>query len=88
MGLKYIAIGICILVLIVFLILFFLFYPAETFNQVEIINFLKSQKMAIWLTLGLTIIMFMLWVSIVTEDNVTKAAHKYAKTLLNSIYKL
>ena len=88
LGLKYIAIGICVLVLILFLILFYLFYPANTFNQVEIINFLKSQKMAIWLTLGLTIIMLILWVSVVKEDNATKAAHKYAKTLLNTIYKL
>lgn len=44
--------------------------------------------MAIWLTLGLTIIMLILWVSVVTEDNVTKTAHKYAKILWNTIYKL
>ncbi len=44
--------------------------------------------MAIWLTLGLTIVMLVLWITMVTENNVTKAAHKYAKTLLNSTYKL
>lgn len=44
--------------------------------------------MVIWLTLGLVIIMLILWVSVVTEDNVTKVVHKYAKTLLNIIYQL
>lgn len=88
LGLKRIAICIAILVLIIFVILFYFFYPADTFNKIEVINFLKSQKMAIWLTLGLTIVMLLLWLQIVTEENVTKAAHKYAKTLLNTIYKL
>lgn len=59
------------------------FYPANTFNQVEIINFSKSQKMAIYWTLGLTIIMLILWVSVVTEDNLTKAAHKYVYSCIN-----
>ncbi|MGE9740363.1 hypothetical protein ACQP7C_03605 [Acinetobacter baumannii] len=88
LGLKYIAISICVLVLIIFSVLFFSFYPASSFNQIEVLKFLKSQKMAIWLTLGLTIVMLVLWITMVTENNVTKAAHKYAKTLLNSTYKL
>lgn len=40
------------------------------------------------MVIGLIIIMLILCVSVVTEDNVTKAVHKYAKILLNTIYQL
>ena len=39
--------------------------------------------MAIYWTLGLTIIMLILWVSVVTEDNLTKAADKYEDSRKN-----
>jgi len=73
---------------LVFIILFFLFYPTDSFSREAILAFLKVQKMAIWLTVGLTLVMLILWIAVVTEFKVTKAAHKYANSLLNSTYKL
>jgi uncharacterized integral membrane protein len=86
LGLKWLAIILCILILIILFILFKIHYPHETYELNLIIEFSKTVKLALWLTLGLSIVMPFYWIFVITKKSMRSNAETYAKTLLDLSY--
>ncbi|MFH3639533.1 hypothetical protein WAH83_22145, partial [Acinetobacter baumannii] len=83
LGLKWIALIICLISLLILTTLFFLNYDGslKDFNQLTL--FIKKVKMALWLTLAASLLMPLYWSLVINKANVRKSAVNYAKTLID-----
>lgn len=88
LGLKLIAILICIISLIILMILFFINYEGSLSDFNQLIIFFKGIKMALWLTIAVSLLMPLYWILAINEKNLRRAAINYAKTLINLVYKV
>ncbi|MCZ3370819.1 MULTISPECIES: hypothetical protein [Acinetobacter calcoaceticus/baumannii complex] len=88
LGLKWIALIICLISLLILTTLFFLNYDGslKDFNQLTL--FIKKVKMALWLTLAASLLMPLYWSLVINKANVRKSAVNYAKTLIDLVYKV
>jgi len=88
LGLKWIALLICLISFIILVALFFLNYESslKDFHQLGI--FIKKVKMALWLTLVVSLLMPLYWSLIINKNNLRRAAINYAKTLIDLTYKV
>lgn len=88
LGLKWIALSISLISLVVLVILFFLNYEGSLKDLYQLSIFIKKVKMALWLTLLTSLLMPLYWSLIINKVNLRRSAVNYAKTLLNLVYKV
>lgn len=88
LGLKWVAIILCVLILVILFILFKVHYPYENYGLNEMVEFSKTVKLAFWLTLGLSIVMPFYWIFFITKKSMRANAEIYARTLLDLSYKV
>lgn len=88
LGLKWIAISICLISLLLLVVLFFLNYEGSLKDFHQLIIFIKKIKMALWLTLLTSLLMPLYWSLIINKSNLRRSAINYAKTLIDLAYKV
>lgn len=88
LGLKWIALIICLISLVILIILFAINYEGslKEFHQLNL--FIKKVKMALWLTLATSLLMPLYWSLIINKNNLRKSALNYARTLIDLVYKV
>lgn len=88
LGLKWIALSICLISLLLLVVLFFLNYEGSLKDFHQLIIFIKKIKMALWLTLLTSLLMPLYWSLIINKSNLRRSAINYAKTLIDLAYKV
>lgn len=86
LGLKPIALVICVISIIILIILFFLNYQHSLRELGEFIIFIKKIKLALWLTLAISLLMPLYWIFFINKSNIRSIAIDYAKTLIDLSY--
>lgn len=85
LGLKIIALALCILTWIILLILFYTHYPYSEYGWKSLADFIVQIRLSIWISLVCSLIAPIYWMFFITEKNVEEAAFRYARRLLTII---
>lgn len=85
LGLKVIALFLCVLTWIILFILFCTHYPYSGYGLKSLADFIVQVRLFIWISFVCSLVTPFYWILFITEKNVEEAAFRYARRLLTSI---